>query len=89
VRLDDTRFNLILIGQPSPDTLPPELNGLVILHEIPVQWNEQELANAGIPNPSFYLLRPDCYIGLAGTRLDPNVLSRYLTERLKLQPAGV
>ena len=88
-RLDDTRFNLILVGQSAPDAFPQELNGLLITHEVPVQWNEQELARAGIPNPSFYLLRPDCYIGLAGTRFDPSVLSRYSTERLRLQPARV
>ncbi len=82
-RLDDTRFNLIVIGQPSLPTTVPEINGLLCTHEITVdQSNDQELTRAGIPNPSFYLLRPDCYVGLAGTRLDGAVVSRYLAERL-------
>jgi len=85
-RLDDTRFNLIVIGQPSPSLDLPELNGLVITHAVPDDpANARELARAAIPVPSFYLLRPDCHIGLAGTRLDAATVNRYLTERLGLR----
>lgn len=84
-RLDDTRFNLIVIGQPSLPLDVPEFNNLVIVHMVPDDpANQLELARAGIPVPSFYLLRPDCHIGLAGARLDPAVVTRYLTERIRL-----
>jgi 2-polyprenyl-6-methoxyphenol hydroxylase-like FAD-dependent oxidoreductase len=87
-RLDDTRFNLIMIGQPSLPHDPPELKGLMLTHRVvddPV--NEKELARALIPKPSFYLLRPDGHIGLAGTRLDADALTHYLTGRLELRTA--
>jgi len=32
--------------------------------------NAHEFATHEIPEPSFYLVRPDGYIALAGTRLD-------------------
>jgi hypothetical protein len=85
-RLDDTCFNLIVIGRPSLPHDPPDMDGLMMTHrpaDDPV--NERELARCRIPNPSFYLLRPDGHIGLAGTRLDPAALTRYLTERLELR----
>jgi hypothetical protein len=49
--------------------------------------NVRELERARIPRPSFYLLRPDGHVGLAGTRVEAAVLSRYLTERLELRTA--
>jgi hypothetical protein len=85
-RLDDTRFNLIVVGQPRLSGEPPQLAGLLRTHEIPADpANAHELARASIPNPSFYLPRPDGYIGLAGTRLDAAALRRYLVERLGLE----
>ncbi len=86
-RLDDTRFNLIVIGQPCLDAAEP--NSIMLTHNvIDDQLNDQELSRAGIPNPSFYLLRPDGHVGLAGTRLEVDSLNRYLTERMGLrQPA--
>ena len=88
-RLDDTRFNLVVIGQPSPPAGPPELRDLVVTHHIaddPV--NDRELSRARIPKPSFYLVRPDGYVGLAGARLDVAALSRYFVERLALPIAS-
>jgi 2-polyprenyl-6-methoxyphenol hydroxylase-like FAD-dependent oxidoreductase len=83
-RLDDTRFNLIAIGQPANSGALPD--DLFLWHEVSDDsHNRQELARYHIPYPSFFLLRPDCYIGLAGTRLDSNTLSRYLKERLQLR----
>jgi hypothetical protein len=85
-KLDDTRFNLIKVGQPSLAIPAPELDRLLRTHEIPTdQSNDRELARAGIPTPSFYLLRPDGYIGLAGRSLETALLSRYLSERLGVQ----
>ena len=88
-RLDDTRFNLIVIGQPSLSTDLSELNGLMMTHQVPDDSsNDRELARAGIPKPSFYLLRPDGHVGLAGIQLETPVLTRYLSERLKLRRAS-
>ncbi len=82
-RLDDTRFNLIVIGQAVPPNLLPELEHLLCLHEVPVDTsNNLVFAQAGIPVPSFYLLRPDCYIGLTGGKLEAAPFSRYLREHL-------
>ena len=84
-KLDDKEFNLLLIGQPSPPDLPG-LRGLCRVHAIladPI--NAAGLARARIPNPSFYLLRPDGHVGLCGARLEPLALQRYLSERLHLR----
>jgi len=87
-RLDDTRFNLIVVGQPPLPVEPAELRGLLRVHEIPVDSvNARELTRCHIPNPSFYLLRPDGHIGLAGRQLDAAVLTRYLVDRLGLGDA--
>lgn len=85
-RLDDTRFNLIVVGQPPLSAEPPELAGLLCVHMIPADpANEQELRRACIPSPCFFLLRPDGHVGMAGQRLEATSLSRYLTERLTLR----
>ena len=44
--------------------------------------NDRELARARIPKPSFYLLRPDGHVGLAGTRLEAGALKRFMAERV-------
>ena len=85
-RLDDTRFNLIVIGQPALPADPSELSGFVLTHPVSDEpINDRELVRARIPKPSFYLLRPDGHVGLAGTRLEDSVLTRYLAERLGLR----
>ena len=82
-KLDDTRFNLIVIGPPAPPSGLPDLGDLLRAHAIPSDpANDRELERAKIPRPSFYLLRPDCYIGLCGTRLEPSAVTRYFSERL-------
>jgi 2-polyprenyl-6-methoxyphenol hydroxylase-like FAD-dependent oxidoreductase len=86
-RLDDTRFNLIVVGQPAPAAAALGLDGLLDSIEVPAEpANDGVLARAGIPAPSFYLLRPDGHVGLAGTRLEPAGVVRYLSER-HLQPS--
>src|SRR5512143_252957 len=63
-RLDDTRFNLVVIGQPSLLEELPELKGLLVLHQVPADLvNDRELVRAKIPKPSFFLLRPDGHVG--------------------------
>src|SRR5205814_6240943 len=42
--------------------------------------NALELARVRIPGQAFYLLRPDGHVGLAGTRLEPGAVARYLSE---------
>ena len=80
-KLDDTRYNLIVFGQPAPSEEAPELGELLSAHVIPDDTdNTRELARARIPRPAFYLLRPDGHVGLAGTRLEPAAVTRYLSE---------
>jgi len=84
-KLDDTRFTLIVIGQPAPPGGLPGLGDLVRTYVVPGDpVNERELARAGIPRMAFYLLRPDSYVGLAGVQLDVDAVNRYLEERLNL-----
>lgn len=81
-KLDDTCFNLVVIGQPAPADGVPAPAGLLRTVVIPGgSANEKELARARISGPCFYLLRPDGHVGLAGTRLEPSAVTRYLSER--------
>jgi 2-polyprenyl-6-methoxyphenol hydroxylase-like FAD-dependent oxidoreductase len=85
-KLDDTRFNLILIGQSLPPGVLAQQSDLILTLSIPDDpVNDRELIRMRIPKPSFYLLRPDGHVGLAGTRLEADALTRYLTERLQLR----
>jgi 2-polyprenyl-6-methoxyphenol hydroxylase-like FAD-dependent oxidoreductase len=89
-KLDDTRFTLLLIGQAAPPAGVPERGDLLHTHVIPSDpANQRELARARIPSPSFYLLRPDGHVGLAGILFDAAGVTRYLSERVHLQPVGV
>ena len=82
-KLDDTRFNLILIGQPAAAVELPGLRDLLRIHVVPADpVNDKELARQHIPQPSFFLLRPDGHVGLAGTQLDLPAATRYVSERL-------
>ncbi len=82
-KLDDTRFNLIVIGQRAPPDGLPGLADLLRIHTVPGDSaNDRELARAHIPQTSFYLLRPDGHVGLAGIDLDVAAATRYLSERL-------
>jgi len=84
-KLDDTRFNLIVIGQPAPPDGMPGLGDLLRIHTVPGDPdNDRELARAHIPRPSFYLLRPDGHVGLAGLHLDLAAAIWYVSGRLHL-----
>lgn len=84
-KLDDTQFNLIIIGQSSPPETALEFGDLLRSHMIPFDpLNDVELARAQIPQPSFYLVRPDGHVGLCGVRLDATAVKRYLSETLHL-----
>ena len=81
-KLDDTRFNLIVTGQPARFAEGPGLDSLLHAHAVPEdEHNARELAKVGISRPAFYLLRPDGYIGIAGTGVQPDAVSRYFGER--------
>jgi hypothetical protein len=85
-QFDDTRFNLLLIGQPALPEGALNLGDLLRVHTTtsdPV--NDAELARARIPRPSFYLLRPDGHVGLCGVRLEVAAVKRYVFESLRLQ----
>jgi 2-polyprenyl-6-methoxyphenol hydroxylase-like FAD-dependent oxidoreductase len=86
-KLDDTRFTLIVVGQPAP--APPGVAGLEDLLRILVipsdPANERELARVQIPRTAFYLLRPDGYIALCGIQLDAAAVTRYLSQRIGLR----
>jgi hypothetical protein len=84
-KLDDTRFNFLAIGQPSPPEGAMALGDLLRTHVIPVDLNDAELARAQIPRPSFYLVRPDGHIGLSGVRMDADAVTRYVSESLHLR----
>jgi 2-polyprenyl-6-methoxyphenol hydroxylase-like FAD-dependent oxidoreductase len=87
-KLDDTRFSLIVIGQPAPSEGAVDLGDLLRVHTVPTNpVNETELARAEIPQPSFYLLRPDGHVGLCGGRLDSAAIARYISERLRIANA--
>ncbi|HVY79556.1 MAG TPA: FAD-dependent oxidoreductase [Steroidobacteraceae bacterium] len=82
---DDTRFNLYVFGQSAPGAEALPLGDLMRVHVVPRDpQNDAALARAGIPQPSFYLVRPDGYVGLCDTRFDAEEISRYLVERVHL-----
>ena len=83
--LDDTGFNLVVVGQPPPAGEALGLGDLCRIHVVadgPV--NDGELRRAGIPRPSFYFLRPDGHVGLCGTTFDAAALKRYVSDHLRL-----
>jgi 2-polyprenyl-6-methoxyphenol hydroxylase-like FAD-dependent oxidoreductase len=85
-KVDDLRFNLIVFGQPPPLQSALDLGELLRTHVIPADAaNDMELARAHIPQPSFYLVRPDGHVGLCGVRLEAATIRRYVNERLGLK----
>lgn len=81
----DMQFNLFLVGQSSAGTGMPEFGDLCRTWVIPKDAvNDRELARVQIPQPAFYLVRPDGYIGLCGARFDAVRAKDYLTRDLQL-----
>ncbi len=80
-RLDDTRFNLLVVGQPAPPTESLGLGGLLQSHVVRLEGeNVRALAAVSITGPSYYLLRPDGHVGLAGTNADAGALRRWFSD---------
>ncbi|HKO67212.1 MAG TPA: FAD-dependent monooxygenase [Burkholderiaceae bacterium] len=86
--LDDKRFHLLLFGQPALAVEIRGLRDLLVTHAVPSDpANDKELARQHIPQPSFYLLRPDGHVGLSGTQLDVATVSGYVADRLRMAGA--
>ena len=86
--LDDTRFNLLAIGQSWPHGGSEPVGDLLRSYVLPDDpLNAAELARARIPRPAFYLIRPDGYVGLCGSRLDTTAMKRYFASRVSLSRA--
>lgn len=81
--LDDTKFNLIVVGQSLPSERAGDLADLIRIHEVPVDTeNDAALTRAQVPQPSFYLLRPDGHVGLCGAHLTAGAVENYLSNWL-------
>ena len=86
-QLDDTRFNLLVFGQPA---LPPDAlsvaGDLLSIHAMGVDpANDTEMGRTGIPARSYYVLRPDGHIGLCGVDLESRSLTDYLVQVVGLR----
>jgi 2-polyprenyl-6-methoxyphenol hydroxylase-like FAD-dependent oxidoreductase len=81
----DTHFNLLVFGQEaSADSGTKGFGDLVRVHAIPgIAGNNEQLAGAGISQPSFYLLRPDGHVGICGPGFDSSAIRRYLVSRVR------
>jgi len=83
--IGDAHFNLILIGQPPLVDDGMGLGDLLRTRVIPSDpVNDAELGRAQIPNPSFYLIRPDGYVGLCGRRFAADYARAYASGSLHL-----
>jgi 2-polyprenyl-6-methoxyphenol hydroxylase-like FAD-dependent oxidoreductase len=88
-RLDDMHFHLLAFGQPAPATPASDFGALLRVHPVPSDPdNDATLARARIARPSFYLVRPDGYVGMCGPRLDPAAIAGYAKQRLHLHSAS-
>jgi hypothetical protein len=82
----DTHFHLVLIGQPPAPDRANRFGSLLEKHVIPAgAENGKELARAQIPQPSFYLIRPDGYIGLCGKIAQADEIAKYAEKNLQLE----
>jgi 2-polyprenyl-6-methoxyphenol hydroxylase-like FAD-dependent oxidoreductase len=89
-QLDDTRFTLLLFGagEVPMDDLPAFGDSLQV-HRVPSDAdNDAELARHDIAQPSFFLLRPDGYVGLCGHHFDTDRVARYAADVLRLESAA-
>jgi hypothetical protein len=89
-RLDDTRFNLLAIGQPAPMIEKLDLGAAVQVHVVPLEReNAAALKTVSITAPAVYLLRPDGHVALAGARVDAAALGRWFSDAHIHVAAGI
>jgi 2-polyprenyl-6-methoxyphenol hydroxylase-like FAD-dependent oxidoreductase len=83
-KLDDTRFNLLVFGQPNAvGGISNAYGDKVSIHVIPADpVNDNELARANVTVPSFYLLRPDGHVALCGAQSELAAVGSYLSRWL-------
>lgn len=87
--LDDTHFHLLLFGQSVPQGATA-FGDLLRIHHVPqTPGNTAEMKRHGIPERSFYLLRPDGHVGLCGKDFSPARLEGYARESLGLARVGM
>ena len=85
---EDRYFNLITFGQAPPTAPDLGLSDVVRIWSIPSdRENDAELARVGIPQPSFYLIRPDGHVGLSGKIVDAPAILRTSRRRSVLRQA--
>jgi hypothetical protein len=71
-----------VIGQPAPAAASLGFGDVLQVHAIPSDIeNDAALAAASITSPSYFLLRPDGHIGLAGTSFQEADLRQWLVWR--------
>jgi 2-polyprenyl-6-methoxyphenol hydroxylase-like FAD-dependent oxidoreductase len=85
-KLDDMRFNLIVFGQSLPPDAATDLGDLVRIQLVPDDSaNAAAFARVHIRGPTFYLLRPDGHVALAGSRFSPVHLAEYMDHTMKVK----
>ena len=81
-RPDDRCFNLIVVGQALPrPAADSAIDAFAVQLVIDDPGNDQALKHARITMPSYFVLRPDGYVALAGGRLMPAGIERYFVAR--------
>jgi 2-polyprenyl-6-methoxyphenol hydroxylase-like FAD-dependent oxidoreductase len=67
-KMDDTRFTLLVVGQPGPRMGLAGFDNLVDVLTVPqTPENETALSAVSISGAAYYLVRPDGHVALAGT----------------------
>ena len=89
-KLDDRRFNLLVFGSRERNVKLENLSHLVTPWFIPDDAeNKAKLERSGIPEASFFLVRPDGHIGLCGATAASAEVRDYLSDCVKLRDATV
>jgi hypothetical protein len=70
-KMNDTKFTLLVFGQPGPRAGLAGFGDLVDVHAVPqTPENEAALQALSIDGPAYYLVRPDGYVAVAGSHFN-------------------